>query len=51
MKKLMFIVGAVSLVTATPASAAWWDGGIWSGDSGCSTKMKSTNRWFYLLGC
>lgn len=51
MKKVMFIVGAVSLVTAAPASAKWWDAGLWSGDQGCSNKISSTNRWFFLVGC
>ena len=51
MKKLLFAIGVVALATSTPASARWWDGGIWSGDRGCSTKMPDTNRWYYLLLC
>ena len=51
MKKLLLIVGAASLLSASPASAYWWNGGIWSGDHGCNTKMKTTNRWYDLLAC
>jgi len=51
MKKLLLIVGVVSLASASPAYASWWDSGIWSGDKGCANKIKTTNRWAYLLGC
>jgi hypothetical protein len=51
MKKVMLMVGVVSLAASAPAHAKWWDGGIWAGTSGCSNNVGSNNRWFSLLGC
>lgn len=51
MKKVMVIVGALSLGVSAPAQAGWMDAGIWAGTSGCKNKMNSDNRWYYLLRC
>lgn len=51
MKKVMVVLGALSLGVSAPAQAGWIDGGLWSGSAGCSNKIPSKNRWFHLLGC
>lgn len=51
MKKLMIIAAAVAMTASAPASAGWYDQGLWAGEQGCQNNIPSKNRWFYLLFC